>query len=82
MTIPEALKKRRDDILRIAASHGATEVRILWSVARMQEQPESNVDFLVEIGEGRSSLDLPVMWNDLEELLGRKVHVVEPESLL
>ena len=81
MTIRETLKERRDDILRVAASHGAVDVRIFGSVARGEEQTESDVDFLVEMEEGRSLLDLSVLWQDLEELLGRKVHVVESESL-
>ena len=81
MTILETLKEKRNDILRVAASHGASDIRIFGSIARGEEQPGSDVDFLVKMEEGRSLLDLSVLWQDLEELLGRKVHVVEPESL-
>ena len=43
--------------------------------------PSSDVDFLVEMHEGRSVFDLVGFWQDLEALLGRKVDVVEPEGL-
>ncbi len=41
----------------------------------------SDVDFLVEFEEGRSVLDLAGLWQDLEELLERKVDVAETEGL-
>ena len=39
------------------------------------------MDFLIEFEEGRSVLDLAGLWQDLEELLGCKVDVAEPEGL-
>jgi predicted nucleotidyltransferase len=81
MTIRQILAEKRNDILSIAARHGVTDIRIFGSAARGEEQPDSDVDFLVELEGGRSLLDLSVLWQDLEQLLGRKVHVVEPESL-
>jgi uncharacterized protein len=81
VTLKEALREKRDDILRIAAQHGALNVRVFGSVARGEERPESDVDFLVEMEKGRSLLELSGLWLDLEELLGRKVHVAEPEGL-
>jgi len=72
---------RRDEVLRIAASYGARNVRVFGSVARGEVGPKSDVDFLVEMEEGRSLLDLVGLWQDLENLLGCKVDVVEPEGL-
>ena len=72
---------RRDEVLRVAASHGARNVRVFGSVARGEVGPKSDVDFLVEMDEGRSLLDLVGLWQDLENLLGCKVDVVEPEGL-
>ena len=77
----ELLQSKRADILRIAAQHGARNVRIFGSVARGDEGPSSDVDFLVEFEEGRSVLDLAGFWQDLEELLAQKVEVAEPEGL-
>ncbi len=77
----ELLKDRREDILRVAAQHGAQKVRVFGSAARGDAGPDSDLDFLVEFEEGRSLLDVSALWQDLEELLGRKVDIVEPEGL-
>ena len=81
MSVSELLKTRRGEILQIAAQHGAKNVRIFGSAARGDSGPASDIDFLVEMEDGRSLLDLVGLWQDLEELLGRKVDVVEPEGL-
>jgi hypothetical protein len=81
MSVDELLQMRRDEVLRIAASYGARNVRVFGSVARGEVGPKSDVDFLVEMEEGRSLLDLVGLWQDLENLLGCKVDVVEPEGL-
>jgi len=81
MSVSELLKKRRGEILQIAAQHGAKNVRIFGSAARGDSGPSSDIDFLVEMEERRSLLDLVGLWQDLEALLGRKVDVVEPEGL-
>jgi predicted nucleotidyltransferase len=75
------LQAKRADILRVAALHGGRNVRVFGSTARGDEGPFSDVDFLIEFEEGRSVLDLAGLWQDLEELLGRKVDVAEPEGL-
>ena len=81
MGIKEILGDKREEILRIAASHGATSVRVFGSVARGEADAESDIDFLVELEEGRSLFDLGGLLMDLQELLGRKVDVVTPDGL-
>lgn len=81
MNSSELLKAKREEILRLAAKHGARNVRIFGSVARGEARPESDIDFLVELEPGRSLLDQSALWQDLEELLGCKVDIVEPEGL-
>ena len=81
MNSRDVLQAQRADILRVATLHGARNVRIFGSVARGDEGPSSDVDFLVEFEEGRSVFDLAGLWQDLEELLARKVDVAEPEGL-
>ncbi len=71
------LQARRDEILEVAASNRAGNVRVFGSVARGEARPDSDVDFLVEFEPGASLLDLSGLHLDLEELLGRPVHVVE-----
>lgn len=81
MGISELLESKRDEILEIAARHGAHNVRIFGSVARGEATPESDLDFLVELEPGRSLLDHVALLQDLESLLGREVDLVEPEAL-
>jgi uncharacterized protein len=81
MGIEELLKDQREDILRIAAQHGAHNVRIFGSVARGDARPDSDVDLLVELESGRSLLDLGGLLMDLQTLLGREVDVVTDKGL-
>ena len=81
MGLDEILKPKREEILRIAAKHGAYNVRVFGSVARGDARPDSDVDFLVELEPRRSLMDIVRLLRDLEILLGRKVDLVEPEGL-
>ncbi len=81
MDTDELLRMKREDILRIAARHGARNVRLFGSVARGEIGPESDIDFLVEMEEGRSLLDHVALWQDIEELLGCQVDVVSERAL-
>lgn len=71
----------RDEIVTLAARHGAGNVRIFGSVARGTAGPESDVDFLVELEPGRSLFDLGGLTADLHDLLGRRVDVVTERAL-
>ena len=68
--------QHRDEILDIAARHGARNVRVFGSFARGNARPDSDIDLLVDLEPGRSLLDHVGLWQDLEELLGRRVDVV------
>ena len=81
MTLDELVKEKREDILKLAAKHGARNVRVFGSVARGEAGPESDIDLLVDMEPGRSLLDLGGLWSDLNELLGRKVDVVTEKSI-
>ena len=81
MTVGELVKAKREDILKIAAKHGARNVRVFGSVARGEAGPESDIDLLVDMEPGRSLLDLGGLWSDLNELLGRKVDIVTENSI-
>jgi len=81
MGIEELLKSKREEILQIAARHGAYNVRVFGSVARGDALPDSDVDFLVDLEPGRSLLDLGGLLVDLHELLGRNVDVVTERGL-
>jgi predicted nucleotidyltransferase len=76
MSVTTLIDENRAEILRIAASHGATRVRIFGSYARGEAGPDSDVDLLINLESGRDLLDLVAIKLDLEDLLGRPVHVV------
>ena len=80
MTFGE-LKARREAILAIAGRYGARDVRVFGSVARGEADPQSDVDFLVELEPGRSLLDLGGLLMDLQEHLHCKVDVMTPAML-
>jgi len=58
MDAQNLLKTRRQEILAIAARNGAVNVRVFGSVARGENRPDSDIDFLVNLEAGRSLLDL------------------------
>ena len=72
---------KRADILRLATRHGASSVRVFGSVARGEAGPDSDVDLLVKMEPDRSLLDHVALWQELEDLLGRKVDLVSEKAL-
>ena len=68
--------RMRERILAAAGQHGVVDVRVFGSVARGDSGPDSDVDLLVDVTPGRGFLDIVAFWQDVEELLGRRVDVV------
>lgn len=81
MNSDKLFPEKREKILQIARRHGATNVRVFGSVSRGEERPDSDVDFLVDLDEGRSLLDLGGLLMDLQEFLGCRVDVVTEKGL-
>ena len=81
MTARELLEKKREEILEIAAKHGARNVRVFGSVARGEADPQSDIDLLVEFDTSRSLLDHAGLWLELQEALGCKVDVVSDRGI-
>jgi hypothetical protein len=81
MATDDLLRERREEILRIAAKHGARNVRVFGSAARGEAGDESDIDLLVGFEPGRTLLDQASLVVELEELLGRKVDVVTEGGL-
>ncbi len=81
MKIREMLQQKREEILNLAAQHGASNIRIFGSVARNEEREDSDIDFLVDMESDRSLLDRIGLIQDLEDLLGRKVDVATVKGL-
>jgi predicted nucleotidyltransferase len=77
----QLIRAKRDEIQRIAAKHGARNVRVFGSVARGDARPESDIDFLIDAGPVTSSWFPAGLILDLEDLLGRHVEVVTERGL-
>ena len=81
MTVEQRLKEKRQQILSVAAKHGASNIRVFGSVARGQAGPASDVDLLVDMRADHSLLDRVSLILDLEEVLGQKVDVATERVL-
>jgi len=81
MEIPDLLRRKRKEILQIASSHGAFNVRIFGSTTGGDARKDSDIDFLVDMEPGRSLLDLGALMLDLQDMLGREVDVVTEGSI-
>ena len=81
MTTADVLKVKRHDILQLAAQYGAHHVRVFGSVARGESGPTSDIDFLVQMDQGRSLLDLIELSQELESVLQCKVDILTDEGL-
>lgn len=81
MDIQELIGNKREQILAIAHKHGAHYIRIFGSVAQGNADENSDVDFLIDLEEGRSLFDVGGLLYDLQELLGRNVDVVTEKGL-
>jgi len=75
------IQKYRSQIMEIAGKYGASNVRIIGSVARGEARENSDIDFLVSFEPGRTLLDHAGLIIDLEALLERKIDVASDGGL-
>jgi predicted nucleotidyltransferase len=75
------LSELREDIGRIASTHGARNVRVFGSVPRGEASASSDLDLLVDMAEGRSLFDLVALTDELEDVLGIDVDVLTENGL-
>lgn len=70
------VESHREEIKATVARHRGLTVAIFGSIARGDETPESDIDFLVEFEKGSSLFDLVRLQAELGKLLGTAVDVV------
>jgi uncharacterized protein len=75
------IRARRDEVLALAAKHGAHNVRVFGSVARSENTPSSDIDFLVVMDKNSSLFDEAELLYDLEEMFGCKIDIVDEPRL-
>ena len=81
LTLQALRTTQLDEILRRAHLRGARNLRVFGSVARGEPSESSDLDLLVDWEPGRSLLDHAALVEDLQELLGIKVHIGTENSL-
>ena len=90
MKLQQLLQEKREDILALAAKHGAFNVRVFGSVARGEETETSDIDLLVDYDLQKVSAWFPGgLLMDLQDLLvgeasqneNRKVDIVTEQGL-
>jgi predicted nucleotidyltransferase len=77
----DELIARREELLRVARSHGAVRGRVFGSTARGTAGPASDVDFPVDLEPGRTLLDLIALMREWGALLRRRADVTPPAAL-
>ena len=82
MTIDKLLKAKREQIIAIAAKHGANNLRIFGSVARGEADEKSDLDLLIDYSSEHRSPWFPLrLIRELEALLDCKVDIVTEQAL-
>lgn len=78
----DELRDQKETIAALAVRYGARRIRVFGSVARREEQPDSDVDILVELPRGYDlfAQRLPLT-QQLMNLLHRKVDLVPEHEL-
>jgi hypothetical protein len=78
----DELRKQSELIRQLGGRYGASRIRVFGSVARREEQPDSDIDFLVELPRGydlfRQRLPLT---DELAQLLNRRVELIPEHEL-
>ena len=81
VSMDELITQYREQILALAAEHGAFNVRVFGSVARGDDRPDSDIDILVDFEPGRDYFDQAGLLGDLRDLIGRPVDVIREPDL-
>jgi predicted nucleotidyltransferase len=82
MKIKQLLTDKREEILMIAAKHGASNIRVFGSVARGDDDEKSDIDLLIDYDLTKISPWFPSgLIQELQLLLDRKVDIVTAGGL-
>lgn len=77
----EQIRQYAPQLLKIARKHGISKIHVFGSVARGDNSPHSDVDFLVEMEMGESLFGIAGFSYEAEKLLGIPVDVVPSSAL-
>jgi len=80
-SVLDQLRRMARPIRTLAAIRGIERVQVFGSVARGEEQPDSDIDLLVSSGPGTSTIDLAAFALDIEALTERAVDILDERTL-
>lgn len=80
-TLGRRVQQHRDQITDVAARHGVTNLRIFGSVARGDEDPDSDIDVLADLPPDTGLFTLMRLEAELSLLLDARVEVIPADSL-
>jgi predicted nucleotidyltransferase len=75
------LQSRRAELLALADKYGVKNIRVFGSVARGEEDADSDIDLLVTPLPKTSLFEFMDMEEELQALLGRKIDLVSDGGL-
>jgi len=78
----DLLRANKSTLTELAHRYGARHLRVFGSVARGEERPDSDIDFLVELPRGYDLFTqrLPLT-EELSDLLQRRVELIPEHEL-
>ena len=77
----DQIRQFSPQLLKIAKKHGISTIYVFGSVARGDNTPQSDVDFLVEMQDGASLFGIAGFSYESEKLLGVHVDVIPLSAL-
>jgi len=78
----DTIHAHRKELDALARQYGARRLRVFGSVARREEGPDSDVDFLVDLPEGYDLFRQRIPLSErLAEFMGRKVDLIPEHEL-
>ena len=84
-SLRELLRRERFRILTLVEGRGGRDVRVFGSLARGDDDPQSDIDLMIELPGSDSAADelLTVLGlsEELSQLVGARVDVVTPRTL-
>ena len=77
----QAIDEFKGEMIPVLQQHDVIHAAVFGSFARGEQKENSDLDILIEFGEGKSLLDLVALKLELEEILKRKIDVVTYNGL-
>ena len=75
------LRKRKKEILSIAAQYGVSNIRVFGSVVRGEEREDSDIDLLVTTDSNVSLFRLIKLELLLSEIFGKKTQIISDKAV-